>query len=325
MARGRNPWTQTSKPSIDKKPFSATPRKTPKNFAMQRVYECNEADYKTRRVYAMKANATAERYRHKLGSGMNCKEDDIRTAEAARQKTRKIQIPQLKKAAPKKISVGPKSGINSSPQDQGHHLEYSPAAVLRKTVAGANLRAVGDDDERSNNSMEESDYEHANRCPEAAIFEGRHAARGVASVRCIECDKEGLSRLRLHTTKGDIFFRHARNAELMTARASALSFNCYLHDIYWSHTLSLVSTAMHKTLFFCLPKYKPNLGHEDIGAHSKSQNGHFYALVGKEWAGVVSSMYVFAAHKVSVLAKGRVKINLPTSTTKNLPPGPRNQ
>jgi hypothetical protein len=59
---------------------------------------------------------------------------------------------------------------------------------------------------------------------------------------------------------------------------------------------------MHKTLFFCLPKYKPDLGHEDIAAHSKSRNGHFYALVGKEWAGVVSSMYVFALHKVSVLA-----------------------
>ncbi|KAJ7664007.1 hypothetical protein DFH06DRAFT_1324498 [Mycena polygramma] len=46
-------------------------------------------------------------------------------------------------------------------------------------------------------------------------------------------------------------------------------------------------------LFFCLPKYAPDPGHEDKQVHSNSTSTQFFAIVAKQWRGVVTTEQTF--------------------------------
>ncbi|KAJ6564787.1 hypothetical protein B0H19DRAFT_1068299 [Mycena capillaripes] len=48
-----------------------------------------------------------------------------------------------------------------------------------------------------------------------------------------------------------------------------------------------------KHLYFCLPVYEPDPGHEDKDAHSASKRGTFYGVVSETWGGVLTSKHSF--------------------------------
>ncbi|KAJ6569173.1 hypothetical protein B0H19DRAFT_1065942 [Mycena capillaripes] len=51
--------------------------------------------------------------------------------------------------------------------------------------------------------------------------------------------------------------------------------------------------GIDKHLYFCLPIYKPDPGHEDKDAHSASKRGTFYGVVSETWGGVLTSKHSF--------------------------------
>ncbi|KAJ6505358.1 hypothetical protein C8R45DRAFT_923650 [Mycena sanguinolenta] len=229
------------------------------------------------RTETLAAAALKRRERRIEADALRCKHTQLQARHGqlrpAMKKAKRLLAPPKDLAAPARrvASPTPNPALKKARRLPAPVLHLAPSRRRLASPSSRRLSDIAQDDEEdsSDEAREDDDFNDTTRrghCLPPPVFEHRVVSD---ARRCPQCFEEGCPGCACMCEESAAWIEHEGGHFFPTCK------KCGEDEC--------------PGLYFCLPHYKPDPGHEDKSVHDKSARARYYAIVAETWGGVVTS------------------------------------